>query len=84
MAWEYKDIDVTDIQLKARPRSKYSDLYNRILGLKIGRGIEITTESQREAENIRNAVSGMLKRKELSGRYIASNRLNKFYCGRTK
>lgn len=84
MAWEYKDIDVTDIQLQARPRSKYADLYNRILGLKIGRGIEIITESQREAENIRNAVSGMLKRKELKDRYIASNRLNKFYCGRTK
>lgn len=84
MAWEIKEIDVSDIKLEARPRSKYKELYERILALRIEKGFEVETDSRKEAENIRNAVSNMLKRKGLSDKYIASNRLNKFYCGRTK
>lgn len=84
MAWNFKEIDVSDIKLEARPRSKYKELYERVLALRIGKGFEIETYSTKDAENIRNAVSGMLKRKGLSDKYIASNRLNKFYCGRVK
>lgn len=84
MAWEYKDIDTNDIKLAARPRSKYKELYEKIFSLKVGKGFEIEVESTQEASNIRNAVSGMLKQKGLSDKYIASNRLNKFYCGRIK
>ena len=84
MAWRFREIDVSDIKLEARPRTKYKDLYDRVLSLRIGKGFEIETDSKKEAENIRNAVSSMLKRKGLSDKYIASNRLNKFYCGRTK
>lgn len=84
MAWRFREIDVSDIKLEARPRTKYKDLYDRILSLRIGKGFEIETDSAKEAENIRSAVSTMLKRKGLSDKYIASNRLNKFYCGRTK
>ena len=84
MAWELREIDVSDIKLEARPRTKYKELYDRVLALRIGKGFEIETDSKKEAENIRNAVSSMLKRKGLSDKYIASNRLNKFYCGRTK
>lgn len=84
MAWEFREIDVSDIKLEARPRTKYKELYDRVLALRIGKGFEVETDSKKEAENIRNAVSSMLKRKGLSDKYIASNRLNKFYCGRTK
>lgn len=84
MSWKFKDINTSDIELEARPRTKYRELYDRILDLRIGKGFEIEAESAKEAENIRSAVSTMLKRKGLSDKYIASNRLNKFYCGRTK
>ena len=84
MALKFREIDVSDIKLEARPRTKYKDLYDRVLSLRIGKGFEIETDSTKEAEKIRSAVSAMLKRKGLSDKYIASNRLNKFYCGRTK
>jgi len=84
MAWQIKDIDVSDIRLGARPRAKYGDLYDKILALKIGKGIQIEAQDAKEAGNIRSAVSTMLKRKGLSDKYIASNNLRMFYCGRTK
>ena len=84
MNWQFKDIDVSDIKLETRPRSRYAGLYEKIFGLKVGKGIEIETVTAREAANIRNAVSTRLKKDGLSDKYIASNRLNKFYCGRVK
>lgn len=84
MSWKLRDINISDIELEARPRTKYKELYDRILALGIGKGFELEAENAKEAENIRSAVSTMLKRKGLSDKYIASNRLSKFYCGRTK
>lgn len=84
MSWDIKDIDVTDINLATRPRSRYKNLYQKIMDLKVGKGFEIETESAKEAGNIRNSVSHFLKQAGMSDKYIASNRLNKFYCGRIK
>lgn len=84
MAWEFKDISIGDIELKARPRSKYKELYDKIFSLKVGQAFEVDAGSMERANNMRSMVSATLKRKGLSDRYIASNRLNKFYCGRVK
>ena len=84
MAWEFKDISIGDIELKTRPKSVYKELYDKIFGLKVGQAFEVDAGTRKQASNIRNAVSTVLKKKGLSDRYIASNRLNKFYCGRIK
>ena len=84
MDWNFKDISVSDIKLESRPRAKYDKLYEKILSLNIGKGLELELETQKEADNIRKSVSGMLKRNGISDKYIACNRLNKFYCGRIK
>lgn len=84
MAWEFKDISIGDIELKTRPRSEYKELYDKIFGLKVGQAFEVDAGSMKRANNMRSMVSTTLKKKGLSDRYIASNRLNKFYCGRVK
>lgn len=83
MAWEIKDIDLSEIELSKRT-GRYSEIYEKIFSLKVGKAFEIKTDTAREAANIRNTVSSVLKKKGLSDKYIASNRGNLFVCGRTK
>lgn len=84
MAWKYKDVDINSIQFARVRKSHYQELYDKIGGLKIGQAFEIETDIPMEAANIRKAVSAFLHRKGLADKYICGNRLNKFYCGRTK
>lgn len=84
MAWKFVDVDTNDIVLSERPKSAYAEIYDKIFQLKIGKRFKIETENSRQAANIRNSVSEMLRRKGVKDKYIASNRLNVFYCGRVK
>lgn len=84
MAWDFKDIDIDKIPIKARTRSGYKELYDKIYSLKIGQAFTFDAGSNKRADNIRSSVSATLKKKGLSDKYIACNRLNEFYCGRVK
>ena len=84
MTWEFKDISISDIESKASSRSEYSELYDKIFSLEVGRAFEVETESRKRANNMRTMVSARLKSKGLSDKYIVCIRLNKFYCGRIK
>lgn len=84
MAWEFKDIDVADVEYESRSRTRYASLYDKIFSLEVGKGFEIEAESIRDARNIRSTVYATLKRKGFEDKYIIKVRLNKFYCGRVK
>ena len=84
MGWKFRDIDISEIGIGNRPREKYAKLYERIFQLKVGKGFEVEMDSRKEAENARNCVHNMLKNKGLLDKYVASNSLNIFKCGRVK
>ncbi len=85
MAWEIKEKKISEFEdFERRPRSKYQELYKKILNLKVGMGLEVETESPKQGDNVRNAINGMLRRQGLNEKYFASNRLSKVYIGRTK
>lgn len=84
MSWSIKDINVSDINLSERRREKYNAIYNKVLELSVGKGFEIETDAKRNAERMRVAVHTFLKKNNLLDKYVACNRLNKFYCGRIK
>lgn len=85
MEWKIEEKRISEFNgLENRPRSQYQELYKRILELKVGMGLEVETESNKQGDNVRNAVNGMLRRKGIREKYFASNRLNKVYIGRIK
>lgn len=83
MAWKIESITTDKIPMR-RTRSEYVELYNRILELKIGQGLQVTMDGSKKAENVRNSIHDMLKKKGMAEKFIASNRGNIVYVGRTK
>ena len=86
MAYDFKAMRTDEIlkKINFQRRVRYADVYEKILTLRAGEGFEIDLESQKDAVNMRNTISGQLKKKGLGDKYIASNRGSKFYCGRIK